>query len=73
MKLRPNRAAVVQQEYTNMMTSIANQKERSHKSVVSSERLSKADRKKVRDLIFADKDLFLEKDDDNRYTKLEQV
>jgi hypothetical protein len=38
-----------------MFTTIINDKEKSHKSVVSSERLSKNERKKVRDAIFGER------------------
>lgn len=55
LQLRPNKADVISREYGQIFTSIINEKEKSHKSVVSSERLSKNERKKVRDAIFGER------------------
>ena len=52
LQLRPNKASTVSKEYGQLFTHIANDKEKSQKSLASSERMTKNDRKKVRDTIF---------------------
>lgn len=47
---------MVSKEYGEIFSSIVNEKEKSHKSVASSERLSKQERKKIRDTIFGEKE-----------------
>jgi hypothetical protein len=71
LSLRPNKTAVVAQEYGEIFSTLANEKERSQKSIASSERLSKNERKKVRDTIFGEREN--EKDLGGTYDKLEMI
>mgnify|MGYP000309559474 CR=1 FL=1 len=70
LNLRPNRSQAISKEYGEMFTNIAQEKEKSHKSVVSSERLSKNERKRVRDAIFGEKE---DKKDLDDFKKLELI
>ena len=52
ISLRPNQNAELKKNITKIFRNFNDEKEKSHKSVRSSERLSKHDRNKVRETIF---------------------
>ena len=67
VNLRPNKNEELKKQITNMFQSFNDEKEKSHKSIKSSERLSKQERNRVRDKIFGEKDL---KPKDDAYEKM---
>ena len=61
--LRPNKNEVLKKDISRVFIDFNQEKEKSHKSVKSSERLSKKDRNRVRNEIFKDKDLLPSKEE----------